>query len=328
MIWSAKSSSPPRFPDSRAGASLRAVLDAWVRRRGRSEPPLTLSYRRIFILPTAFGWLVGLLMFAMLLGSLNFNNSLGLLTTFLVAGIGVASMLLAYRNLDGIRIESVSAEPAHAGGALPLRVRLRETGGRDRPGLVTGSGRGDLPASGEMAIALEVPAPARGWHRVGRVRLSTRQPLGLFEAWSWFWPERAFLVWPGLHPDPPPLPRSAGDSDSSLPGDESDEFHGLRKWREGDPLHRIAWKASQRHGTLLARQFTRPRRSRLVLSLESAPGANLEERLSILASWVLTAHARGVDYGLDLGRERLPPDSGEAHRVRCLDALATCSTGP
>ena len=121
---------------------------------------------------------------------------------------------------------------------------------------------------------------------------------------------------------PPPPPRSSEARRSASPGDESDEFHGLRNWREGDPIHRIAWKASQRHDQLLARQFMRPERGRVVFRLDQAPAADLEGRLSILCRWILDAERDGVEYGLELGTWRTAPDRGEAHRNRCLDALA------
>ena len=47
-------------------------------------------------------------------------------------------------------------------------------------------------------------------------------------------------------------------------------------------------------------------------------------RLSRLAAWVLQADKLGVDYGLRLPGQQIAPDSGEAHRRRCLEALALC----
>ena len=304
----------------------RRWLNNWIRRRARAEPPLTLGYRQIFILPTAFGWLLGVLMFAMLMGSLNFNNNLGLLTTFIVAGIALMSMLVAYRNLEGIEISGTSAPPVFAGDPLEINVRLAESSGHHRLGVTiagpSGSTTGQLAAGRAESIQLAIPTVRRGRLQPGRLRIQTRHPLGLFEVWSWFWPEREFLVWPRPAAHPPPLPIGQAHTGSPRPGDESDEFHGLRDWREGDPLHRSAWKASQRHQTLLARQFTQFDNEDLQLKLDAAPGRDLEERLSVLAAWVIEADQRGLLYTLDLGAVRIGPDQGESHRVRCLDALA------
>ncbi len=320
----------PAFPDAlRLGWRTRteAWFGRWLRRRGPVHPPLQLRYRQIFILPTRFGWAIGVLLSAMLLGSLNFNNNLGLLTTFLVAGVGLLSMHLAHRNLDGIRILGSEAGSVFAGQPLPLRVQIEDCDGRDRHGLVlefedrravvptlTGDGRAEL--------VLDLPTVQRGWLSLGRLRFRTRWPIGWFEAWSWFWPAHRALIWPAPAVNAPPLPRSGDSQASSRPGDEGDEFHGLRDWREGDPLHRIAWKASQRHGHLLAREFARPQRERLVLRLADAPGHDPEQRISVLTRWVIEADRKQFEYALELGHRRIESGSGPAQRLRCLNALA------
>mgnify|MGYP005813687455 CR=1 FL=1 len=321
------SSNARRFPEAVRRRFAR-WLDGALRRRGPIEPPLTLRYRQIFILPTAFGWMIALLLHGMLLGSLNFNNSMGLLTTFLLACLGLLSMHLAFRNLDRVRVEAVHARPVFAGQAAIVRIELRDTAGRPRLGIVCRRPRGensagvDLEANGTVMGELELPTNQRGRLPVGRLRIRTRQPLGLFEAWSWVESRATVRVWPRPADRPPPPPRSSEARRSASPGDESDEFHGLRNWREGDPIHRIAWKASQRHDQLLARQFMRPARGRIVFRLDQAPAADLEGRLSILCRWILDAERDGVEYGLELGTWRTAPDRGEAHRNRCLDALA------
>ena len=41
-----------------------------------------------------------------------------------------------------------------------------------------------------------------------------------------------------------------------------------------------------------------------------------------LCAWVLQAERLGLDYGLRLGTVAVGPDQGEAHKRRCLEALA------
>ncbi|MDX1626221.1 MAG: DUF58 domain-containing protein [Wenzhouxiangellaceae bacterium] len=308
---------------------LREALDRWIRRRGPVRPPLELRYRQIFILPTGFGTVLGVLLFAMLLGSLNFNNNLGLFTTFLVAGIALLSLHAAYRDLEGVEVHGMTAPRVFAGDLLEIDVHLVERRGRPRralvvalPGAATSAG-GVLGADGRGHLRLAVPVMRRGRYEPGRLRIRSRWPLGLFEAWSWFWPGRAFTVWPRPAAKAPPVPAGSDAEAGDRAGDESDEFHGLREWREGDALHRIAWKASQRHRTLLARQFARPRPGRRILRLAEAPGASLEDRLSVLTRWVLDCEAAEIEYGLDLGTHgMLAPGRGDAHRTACLDLMA------
>ncbi len=313
---------------TKARHGLSRWAKAWVKRRGPTQPPLTLRYKQIFILPTRFGWMLGALMFAMLMGSLNFNNNLGLLTTFIVAGLASNSMLLAYRNLDRLRVVRSHSAPVHAGQTAQLLITLACHSDRDRPGLeVSLDGQEvflSLAANSTASATLSVPTQHRGWQELGRCRIQTCQPIGLFRAWSWFWPEMKILVWPRPAQNPPPLPESNANIDGDLDqsGSEGDEFFALRDWREGDPLHRIAWKASQRHNVLLSREFRQPRSPDLTLELAQVPGKDLEQRLSILTAWLLQAYRQQRPWTLRLGAETLGRGHDEAHLQRCLRALA------
>lgn len=310
------------------GDRLSGWFMRWIKRRGAIHPPLTLGYRQIFILPTRFGWLLGLLMFGMLMGSLNFNNNLGLLTTFIVAGLAANSTLMAYRNLRRLRILHCRAAPVFAGQLARLEVSLASDDRRPRPALEL---RGpvqttffELPASGHAEAGVNIPTRVRGWLEPGRLRLQTSHPIGLFESWSWFWPEKAVLVWPKPATHPPTLPRGGGnESGRRLQREpEGENFYSLRAWRSGDPLHRIAWKASQRHQTLLSREFRAEEAEHLTLDLQRTPGRQLEERISILTAWVLQAEREGLQWTLRLGAQSLGPAHGKAHSHRCLRALA------
>jgi len=316
----------PRLAGSRR--MLRRWFDQWIARRGPSRPPLVLKYRQIFILPSRFGWTLGLLMFAMLMGSLNFNNNLGLLTTFIVAGLASNSMLLAFRNLQQLKILHTGSAPVFAGQTAQLMISLSNTAERERPGLeikhedctqVFSLGPGQF-----AEIAVPLPTERRGWLQPGRLRIQTSHPIGLFEAWSWFWTERPLLVWPRPASHPPPWPEDADDQFSALQKarHDGDEFFSLRRWRLGDPLHRVAWKASQRHDKLLSRELRQPQSPELYFDLARVPGVSMEDRISNLTAWVLRAHREQRTWSLRLGAEMLGPASGDRHLHACLRALA------
>ena len=185
---------------------LPRLLDQWLRQRTRLDLPLELGYRQIFILPTRFGWMLGMLMAAMLIGSLNFNNNLGLLTTFVVAATAINAMLLSFRNLRGLRLQHSGAAPVHVGQRLAYRLGVANPGERHRHSLIlrtrTAHTGFDIKAQAGRHVEISLPAEQRGWQRIGRLRVETTQPLGLFRAWSWFEPSSAVLVWPRPAPCP------------------------------------------------------------------------------------------------------------------------------
>ena len=323
-----------RLPDSIRGIVAQARrrwsdrFDRWIKRRARATPPVTLIYRQIFILPTRFGWMLGLLMFGMLLGALNFNNNLGLLTTFLVVSMAHSSLLIAYRNLRGLEISGVASSPVHAGEDAVLRIMFRNKDSAERPGLLfrctQHSEELDLSPLAVGKGSLPIQTWRRGWMEVPRIEISTAHPTGLFKAWSYVWADRPILVWPKPSEQAPPFPDGRAQADgrrfSETP--DGDSFYSLRKWRSGDPLHRVAWKASQRHDTLLSREFRNEQSDQIDLDLADTPGTDIEERISILTAWVLEAARSNSTWTMRAGGRVLGPGRDEAFLHRCLDLLA------
>ena len=104
---------------------LDARFDAWTRRRTPASLPVRFDRHRIYVLPTRFGLFFGVLLLVMGAGALNYNNNPALLLCLLLAGAGIASLLQAQLQLDGLEIHAIGAEPVPAGSPLQLRVHAR-----------------------------------------------------------------------------------------------------------------------------------------------------------------------------------------------------------
>jgi hypothetical protein len=108
----------------------RSVIDRLVSRlkqrllarRGPMTPPFELEYRHVFVLPTSFGWGFGMMLIFMALGGLNFNNNMALMLVFLLGTIAQLTTFIAYRNLSGLRIESVYSQPVFCGDTAHFHV--------------------------------------------------------------------------------------------------------------------------------------------------------------------------------------------------------------
>lgn len=315
-------------------AAIRAWQDGLARRAERRLPaltrwrkpevlPVTLHRRRIYILPTPSGIGFGVLLVVMLLGSLNYQNNAALLLTCLLGAAIINSMLVAFRALDGLTLAALRADHAFAGDPLTLHLAF-ESAGRTRRALRVDLGDEHAAFSldrggGEMAIAM--PTRQRGWNAMPRMRLSCTLPFGLFRAWSWITPVQSVLVYPRPIDGPPPPP-SDDDANARRRGDE--EYTGLRDYRHGDALKRVAWKASARHDRLLIRELDAaahsvPRK----FDWDMLHGLDRETRISRLAGWVRAAHAAARTWTLvppDL--RPLGPGADHAHYHRCMAALA------
>src|SRR3546814_14704650 len=113
----------------------RRRIESLARPRQPEPLPVALDRRRVYILPTAFGWFFLLLLLAMLAGALNYNNHPALLLVLLLAGAANTSLFAAHLQLSGLQVIAIDAEPVAAGKPLQLGVHARAQAGRSRRGL-------------------------------------------------------------------------------------------------------------------------------------------------------------------------------------------------
>jgi uncharacterized protein (DUF58 family) len=291
---------------------------------------VVLSHRRVYIVPARLGWMFGVTLVILLIGSINYALSLGFALTFLLAGLGVAGMVHTVRNLGRLRISTGRVEPVFAGESAQFRIYLQNDAKYERIAvLVRHLGGGaqqvfDIPVESTAQVVLAAPATARGWLPLGRVMLETRFPVGLFRAWSYVEPAARALVYP--RPEPSPLPPPAVDANAgqaSAQAAGNDDFSGLRNYQLSDSPRHVAWKAVARAEEMLTKQFHGEAAAQLWLDWALLPPSlDVEARLSRLAGWVLAAEKSGALYGLRMPGTELAPARGEAHRAACLEALA------
>src|SRR5262249_57636231 len=110
-----------------------------------------LSQRRVYILPTRHGVSFGVALILMLIGSINYNLSLGYVLTFLLAGLGIVSILHTFRNLVHLYVSGGRASPVFAGDVARFQIVLENRNGVTRHSI-------DL-ACGTSKVRCDVPAP-------------------------------------------------------------------------------------------------------------------------------------------------------------------------
>lgn len=311
-------------------AALKNQLYNWIfRPRGPQAGPIVLVQRRVFILPSRQGLGFAAVLLLMLVGSVNYNLSLGFILTFLLAGMGITAMLHTFRNIANLRLSAGRAQPVFAGSTARFTVCMENTGDNDRYSI--GLTRDKLEAEFTDVLArqsvfpgVDIPAARRGVLSPGRLTLFTRYPLGLFYAWAYLELDMKCVVYP--RPAPPGLPLPAATSNAGQGaehGQGQEDFFGLRQYHPGDSSRHIAWKAVARGQGLLTKQFSGRADSELWLDWQLLPQQmDAEEKLSRLARWVLDASTLGLWFGMRLPGNTISFASGDAQRERCLEALA------
>lgn len=294
------------------------------RLRLSSAGPVCIDSRHIYILPTRYGWLFGLLLILMLLASLNYDNNPAYLLTFLLLGLGINGIFFTWRNLHGLELRLVPGAPVFAGEPAPLGLLPR---GGARPAIAFRlEGRifmDDLPGA-EAQVTLYLATRRRGWRQPGTLIVSTSYPLGLFRAWSIIEIEERILVYPSpasramIHAA---AFRSRHDRPSEKEG--SEEFHGLRDFKTGDPISHVDWKGLARERELMTKEFEDPARKQpLIIDWQGLSPHDTETRLCIMTRLVIEAESATQLYGLSLPGKDIAPAVGPGHFHRCLRALA------
>jgi uncharacterized protein (DUF58 family) len=321
---------------------LRKRASKWLMRSRAVEPgEVFLHQRRVYIMPTHPGLLFCVMLFALFIGSINYNLSLGFGFTFLIAACALIDMHLTFRNLAHLYLSAGRTTPVFAGEEAQFELHLINRNKRARyaiwvdfigEGLPEVDQSADIAALSTRSIVLSTPARKRGWLVAPRVRLQTRFPLGLLRAWSYWQPDARALVYPQLEENAPPLPLSGSSNKDGQGQAGQDDFAGIRNYQAGDSLKRLAWRQIAKvdidlGGSLATKYFEGGSAIEVALDFDQLPDKlDLEAKLSRLTRWVIEAEARGVPYAFRLGDTMLAPALGAAHQEACLYALATFRT--
>ena len=328
-------------------AALRRRLRAWFENRLAFTDHVELTQRVVYILPTRPGLMLGITLLTLLIASINYQLNLGYLLTFLLAGSAVVGMHVCHATLRGLAMNLIAPSAQYAGTTAAFDIKLTNTRRTPRHGIglsvlmplqskpskadETHWVWTDVPAQGSSTVQVAFTPPRRGLHRLPTLTAETRFPLGTFRVWTVWRPAAQILVYPAPERQPPPLPPGeprAGAAAAANRTQNTGEFDGVRGYRRGDPMKLVVWKkaakADEQGNGLVVRDTQQAQRHELWLDFLQAGTADAEHKLSRLCAWVLMADRLALDYGLRLPAREIKPANGEAHKRRCLEALALC----
>lgn len=310
---------------------IRDRIDRWVERHSpASANGILLHNRRLYILPTRFGYLFAVMIFVLFLAAINYQNSMAFVLTFMLTALGIVSLWYTHKNLLNITVQLKTPPAVFQGENCELilvaghnniatRYAVGFQYGRHTPVYLT------LPPAGKAEAQLSIPTLRRGRFRPGGITIFSRYPTGLFHAWGWLRFDQPIMIYP--------RPASTAYLQHSLAEQyqgkattstiEGDDFAGLREHREGESLRHISWKAYAQGKGLLTKTFQGHAQPSLWIDYSLVAGESVEDRLSLMTAMVLLADKDHLEYGVRLPGIVIEKQSGISHRQTCLAALAT-----
>ena len=309
---------------------LQLMRERWLKKRLPVMKQVTLNQRKIFIVPAKLS--LGMLTLVLLLFVLaaNFQNSLVYAVCFWLLALMVINILHTYRNLSGLSITAVAVEPCFAGDNATLELALSRPLNQKKYAISIGWPGQDmaeinLDTQQATRVKLSHPTTQRGRFTLPRLDVRTYYPTRLAVAWSYLSFDIEGIVYPS-----PKANTSTNQTEAAHPDSEdgveiprgSSDFGGIREYQIGDTPRHIHWSKYATTGELHTKTFVDYASHERWLDWESLSFPGIEARLSHLCSRVLDCHSKQQQYGLRIPGTRIEPGTGEAHKTRCLTALA------
>lgn len=309
---------------------VRRYFDNWFETH---NPPsgdrILLHNRRLYILPTGFGYLFAIMLLFLFLAAINYQNSMAFVLTFMLTSLAIISLWHTHKNLLGISVKLQIPRPVFKGEFCELEFEVSHANTSNRYAI--GFQYQNLPPvylqlgpEGTATARLKLPTAERGLYQLAGITVFTRYPTGLYHAWGWLRYDLPVLVYPQPLPDARLQQTYVEqfDGQTSTSTIEGDDFAGLREHRTGESLRHISWKAYAQGRGLMTKTFQGQARPSMWIDWDLLDQGSLEERLSCMAALVLAAENSEQKYGLRLPGSIVEQGYGSSHKHHCLQTLA------
>ena len=289
---------------------------------------------RIRAIPTRSGYLLLLILLAMVVAAINYANNMAYIFCFVLFSLMLVGLINSRYNLLGLRVVNIQPQPAFAGGFIRFSLELTNPAAKkcyaiyfsapliDSGRHVTGPFAVDPLSTTTAEIAL--PAARRGLFTLSQLVIISQYPFGFFLAWQTQEIVKEYLIYPqpqGIKPWPLPI-ASAEERSEGFHSSGGDDFAGIRPYRLGESQHHVDWKSVARGRPLSVKEFTGGGSLQLWFNWYDLTGLDAESRLSQMTKWVIEADKQGQEFGLILPGSQVDLDSSSAHTLDCLQSLA------
>ncbi|WP_218353934.1 DUF58 domain-containing protein [Alteromonas lipotrueiana] len=300
----------------------------WLANRIPGNTRHKMNLHSIFIFPTLFGFCFLVLCFGLFILGTNYQNNLLLLLSYFFFAIVLVTLFTSYRNFSRIQIQARGVNPVFAGDNATFQMQLEHDSAQLPHGELKihwwQHASGIVVDLDETCAVISLPrfTYRRGLFALPRVTFSSQFPLGLFKCWTHLDFNQPLTVFPKQQTAPIMLSTLAnGGVETGAYVHGHDDFEGLKAYRIGDPLNRIAWQTVAKGRDPAVKLFSEQggEAGYLIVDIHSH---NLESHLSQIAYQAVVLCRQDISFGLKAGKQIIPHSSGLEHRNRCLSALA------
>lgn len=264
------------------------------------------------------------------------SNGAAYLLALLTGVLTLVSLLHARANVKGLRLRVLGVTTVPEGSRARVRLEVSNSSAKDACGIeiqaLEGSGSQFIEsiASGQSRwIELSFINKSSGGSSLKFVARSV-YPLGLYNIESVIETVASRRVYPrpkGSMPLPTPKPLSphsqAGASSRSTisGGGGGDDFAGTREFQPGDSPRHIDWRAVARGRPLVVKTWASNGHEATMIDWDFIQ-ADEAARTAQIARWIEDCERDEKLYALRLPSQTIEAGHGDAHRRRCLNALA------
>ena len=309
-------------------------INRYIAKKIQPQEQVTLSHRRIYILPTKEGYYFAITIILMMLTAINFSNNLIYIFTFFLMGVAFVSMFYTQFNLLGIKIHCQHSKPVFCGEEMSVPIVVEQTMNKNKQLMAiqiqieeTKHQINYLDTSQSCTFSLTTKQ--RGYIKIPMITISSTFPFGLFRAWSLVKLSSKNIVYPqALAYDADMLGQSNNQNQSEGTQKGNDEFFGLSQYIQGSSLKKVHWKMVAKEQGMYLKDFVEGGRTlKKWFDIQDFPvNVPFEKRLNFLCYLIQQAHAESMAYGLKLYHDKTELATGYQHYQHCLSLLALAET--
>lgn len=312
--------------------------DVYGRRLQRFFPQ---KANRIYILPNRDGMVYLILLSFILLMAILEHVNLTYFVLAVAAGLFFAGLVFTNYNLSGIDVRAIGCRSAFVGEPARMVLQLTNSSRRTRYNIAVELPLDDHPAgfvdktlfqlrpAEPSMIEIAVPLSQRGRYEIGRIRLSTTFPFGLFRSWCWWTIGMTYFAYPRPKGElrlPLAGVADSVDVSSNDSGKEScgADFSGHKVYEFGDSLRHVNWRLVARGYAPHVKQFRGSHFQMVGIDFDRLGGIpDLEQRLCQVSKWIKVCRQNNLPFQVKLSNKEIysyttPDDDPRA----CLERLA------